>query len=425
MIFTTTWGVGWVKGSAPLTGVILCLILSVIIICSMQFVRRGGHFQIFYWTHLLFLPFYIVLIIHAAKFWKFVIGPLAILIFEKLYSLITRYSTKKGYTYLKSVTVEQSNVISLAIHRPPNFDFKPGDWVFINIPSIALYEWHPFTISSAPEEKDIIKFHIQAVGNWTKQVYNRYTNLENQNEYGVIVHRATCPEILSDAQYANIEIPQININPQSKKIKERIWLNGPFTSCARYIFDCQHVVLIGAGIGITPYASILSSLMAQFRASQIVCRHCNRRSYNADINERTLKKVDFIWVNRDVKSFEWFLSLLRGFENEQAAFLQDSDLNEKFLDTHLYFTAMKNDESIGSAPFDLVSKIYQEVKDVDIFTSLNAKTHVGRPNWDDVFRQLSSSQRQISVFFCGPSSMANSIREQCARHKFRFYKEKF
>ncbi|CAF4627326.1 unnamed protein product, partial [Rotaria sp. Silwood2] len=35
-----------------------------------------------------------------------------------------------------------------------------------------------------------------------------------------------------------------------------------YLSCARYVFDCKHVVLIGGGIGITQYASILSSLMA-------------------------------------------------------------------------------------------------------------------------------------------------------------------
>lgn len=38
------------------------------------------------------------------------------------------------------------------IKRPSHFCFRPGDYVFVNIPAIALYEWHPFTLSSAPEE---------------------------------------------------------------------------------------------------------------------------------------------------------------------------------------------------------------------------------------------------------------------------------
>ena len=43
-------------------------------------------------------------------------------------------------------------VVCLVIKRPPNFSFKPGDYVYLNIPSIAQFEWHPFTISSAPEQ---------------------------------------------------------------------------------------------------------------------------------------------------------------------------------------------------------------------------------------------------------------------------------
>lgn len=39
----------------------------------------------------------------------------------------------------------------LVITRPSNFKFKSGDYVYINIPLIAKNEWHPFTISSAPE----------------------------------------------------------------------------------------------------------------------------------------------------------------------------------------------------------------------------------------------------------------------------------
>ena len=46
-----------------------------------------------------------------------------------------------------------SKVINLIIKRPENFSFSPGDWVFVKVPTIAVAEWHPFTISSAPEQK--------------------------------------------------------------------------------------------------------------------------------------------------------------------------------------------------------------------------------------------------------------------------------
>lgn len=44
--FTTGPNIGWVGGFAPLSGVILTIILSIMVICSMEWIRRGGHFQV-------------------------------------------------------------------------------------------------------------------------------------------------------------------------------------------------------------------------------------------------------------------------------------------------------------------------------------------------------------------------------------------
>lgn len=60
--------------------------------------------------------------------------------------------SKRGKTYISSGILLPSKVINLIIKRPFHFCFRPGDYVFINIPAIAKYEWHPFTLSSAPEQ---------------------------------------------------------------------------------------------------------------------------------------------------------------------------------------------------------------------------------------------------------------------------------
>ncbi|CAF2563567.1 unnamed protein product [Rotaria sp. Silwood2] len=51
--------------------------------------------SIFYWTHLLYLPFFVFLIIHAENFWKWIVGPLSLLLLEKIHSILTRYSSGK------------------------------------------------------------------------------------------------------------------------------------------------------------------------------------------------------------------------------------------------------------------------------------------------------------------------------------------
>lgn len=59
----------------------------------------------------------------------------------------------RGKTYISSGLLLPSKVTHLVIKRPLHFYFRPGDYVFVNIPAIAKYEWHPFTLSSAPEQE--------------------------------------------------------------------------------------------------------------------------------------------------------------------------------------------------------------------------------------------------------------------------------
>ena len=70
----------------------------------------------------------------------------------------------------------------LSITRHPNFNYQPGDYVFIQIPSITRYEWHPFTISSAPEMNNVFWLHVRGVGSWTNELYEHFNNTLN-DEY--------------------------------------------------------------------------------------------------------------------------------------------------------------------------------------------------------------------------------------------------
>jgi len=96
------------------------------------------------------------MIFHGPNFWKWFIGPGVIYLVEKIRRLGWLRS-KRGKTYISSGLLLPSKVTHLVIKRPPNFHFHPGDYVFVKIPVIAKYEWHPFTISSAPEQEGKLK----------------------------------------------------------------------------------------------------------------------------------------------------------------------------------------------------------------------------------------------------------------------------
>lgn len=110
------------------------------------------HCKIFYWSHLLYIPFWILMIFHGPNFWKWFVGPGVIYLVERIRRLIWLRS-QRGKTYISSGLLLPSKVTHLVIKRPPHFHFHPGDYVFVNVPVIAGYEWHPFTISSAPEQE--------------------------------------------------------------------------------------------------------------------------------------------------------------------------------------------------------------------------------------------------------------------------------
>lgn len=161
---------GLMDGWANPTGVLMAVILTVIFVCSQPFVRRGGSFEIFYWTHLLYVPFWLLVILHGPNYWKWFIGPFLVNMVERSLKFVWMRSGG-GRTYISSGLLLPSKVTHLVIKRPLHFYFRPGDYVFVNIPAIAKYEWHPFTLSSAPEQEDYMWLHIRGVGEWTNRLY--------------------------------------------------------------------------------------------------------------------------------------------------------------------------------------------------------------------------------------------------------------
>ena len=62
-----------------------------------------------------------------------------------------------------------------------SFDFV-GYYLKVRIACLALSpnEYHPFTLTSAPQE-ETLKLHIRAVGPWTKELRKTYADADVQN----------------------------------------------------------------------------------------------------------------------------------------------------------------------------------------------------------------------------------------------------
>uniref|UniRef100_A0A8C7Z3I4 NADPH oxidase, EF-hand calcium binding domain 5 n=1 Tax=Oryzias sinensis TaxID=183150 RepID=A0A8C7Z3I4_9TELE len=414
-LLTTRPMIGWVNGTASLTGVVLLLLICLMVLCSSTFVRRSGHFEVFYWSHLSYIWVLILLIVHCANFWKWFVVPGLLFLLEKIVGIAV---SRMGGLYIVEVNLLPSKVTHLVIKRPQFFHFKPGDYIYINIPVIAKYEWHPFTISSAPEQSDTLWLHIRSMGQWTNRLYEYFRQTDSME----LCSGRLATSLKKRRQQAKAEV-SAKFAENHRVCNIKCYVDGPYGTPTRQIFTSEHAVLIGAGIGITPFASILQSIMYRYRLRKQNCPSCNFSwCENLKDSDMTLRKVDFIWINRDQKSFEWFVSLLTKLEMDQA----DEEPEGRFLEMHMYMTSAlsKNDmKAIGlQMALDLLAK--KEKK--DSITGLRTRTQPGRPEWGKVFQKLSQENKgKVHVFYCGAPSLAKAIKAQCERFGFNFYKENF
>ncbi|KAJ8417185.1 hypothetical protein AAFF_G00284120 [Aldrovandia affinis] len=470
-LFTTRPGIGWVQGTASITGMVLQLIISLMVVCSSTFVRRSGHFEVFYWSHLSYIWMWALLVVHCANFWKWFVAPGVVFLMEKLVGIAVSHM---GGLCIVEVNLLPSKVTHLVIKRPQFFHFKPGDYVYLNIPVIAKYEWHPFTISSAPEQQDILWLHIRSMGQWTNRLFEYFRQPETpgvstkrlttslrdrqhqRKKQEDLFNSACCNgtvasnkddaiELTSYRSSGPLPVPQGSHTEQlvqtehgeapqlretSAKLSDnhrfcyiKCYVDGPYGTPTRQIFASEHAVLIGAGIGITPFASILQSIMYRYRMRKQNCPNCNyswcETIKNSDMK---LRKVDFIWINRDQKSFEWFVSLLTKLEMDQA----DAEPEGRFLEMHMYMTSALSKNDMKAIGLQMALDLLAKKEKRDSITGLRTRTQPGRPEWGKVFQKIAEEKKgKVHVFYCGSPALAKLIKAHCEQFGFKFYKENF
>ncbi|XP_046576417.1 NADPH oxidase 5-like [Haliotis rubra] len=448
-IFTTEANIGWVAGFAPLSGVLLVVVFVVMFICSMPFVRRSGYFQVFYWTHMLYVVFWILLILHGRHFWKWFLVPGVVFLIEKMSrsKLIERMTY--GNTFITEVNLLPSQVTHLVITKPTSMKYRPGDYLFLQIPDIAKHEWHPFTISSAPELDDRLWVHVRSAGHWTNRLYEYFSTYDEEKHMkqdeetrghvnagfqapvhllsikrkGEAAADATNSVAADKSRLKSRRPTQVRGGKKQKQVHVRCFIDGPYGTSSRELFETEHAVLIGSGIGVTPYASILQSIMYRFKAYKRCCPRCSHSWYDeVPHHVMNLKKVDFIWINRDQKSFEWFVSLLTQLEMEQT---MEGGLGN-FIEMHMYMTAALNKTDLKGIGLQMALDLIHKKQDKDLLTGLKTRTQPGRPDFRKLFGKIAAEKNgQVNVFFCGNPTLAKAIKQHCVSFGFGFSKENF
>ncbi len=93
------------------------------------------------------------------------IPPLHIFFLPCLVSVQREWKRKYPAEVL-AINEQAASVLHLTLRKPSDFDYRPGQYLFLNCAQIATFEWHPFTITSSPLE-ETLAVHIRNLGNWT------------------------------------------------------------------------------------------------------------------------------------------------------------------------------------------------------------------------------------------------------------------
>jgi Ca2+-binding EF-hand superfamily protein len=158
LVHTVAHGANWATSSPGLwasfsasgaawSGLALLIVFGVIWVFSRPFVRGTRRFELFYWTHLLYIVWFALALLHGPAFWMWAGGPLVIFAADRL----LRSFRSVPRTEVYGCEPLASGVTKLTLERPEGFRHRAGDYFYLKFPALARYEWHPFMISSVSE----------------------------------------------------------------------------------------------------------------------------------------------------------------------------------------------------------------------------------------------------------------------------------
>ncbi|KAL2612291.1 hypothetical protein R1flu_023983 [Riccia fluitans] len=438
----------WMIIATPVvtTGLIMVVLMGTAYLFASYWLRKSVFklprpfhrltgFNAFWYSHHLFIIVYILLVVHGyyllltndwsqKSTWMYISVPLCLYCGERI--LRTFRATTYRVNTLEA-NIYPGDVLAIQMSKPPTFKYQSGMYLFLQCPSISPFEWHPFSITSAPGD-DHISVHIRGLGDWTKALHK------------------TFKEAICTAQNEDF-----SINSKYPKL----CIDGPYGAPAQDFRKYDVLLLVGLGIGATPFISILKNMLNDIKNADAlsspdnnpsgspldVCKSIDsprslwdlaspsRKSLDSPMRQRKRRprvttNAYFYWVTREQGSFEWF----KGVMNEVAAMDQKA-----VIEMHNYLTSIYEEGDARSALITMVQALHHAKSGVDIVSGTRARTHFARPNWDEVFQRLAKThpKAKIGVFYCGLPALGKELDSlsrkysQFSNARFEFHNENF
>ncbi|XP_020252628.1 putative respiratory burst oxidase homolog protein H isoform X2 [Asparagus officinalis] len=413
------------SSTAGFTGIIMIIIMAFCFTLATHSFRRNviklpsplhhlAGFNAFWYAHHLLILVYVLLVCHGyfifltrewykKTTWMYLAVPVTFYACERL----TRKVRENSYhaTVIKA-SIYPGNVLSIQMKKPSGFKYRSGMYLFVKCPDVSNFEWHPFSITSAPGD-DYLSVHIRTLGDWTtalRTLFGKVCQSQVTSKKANLVRLETT--VIADAMLEQTRFPKILID-------------GPYGAPAQNYKKYDILLLIGLGIGATPFISILKDLLNNIKSNEQVSENEGN-----GFKGKGPGRAYFYWVTREQGSFEWF----KGVMNDVA----ESDHNN-VIEMHNYLTSVYEEGDARSALIAMVQSLQHAKNGVDIVSGSQIRTHFARPNWRKVFSQLADAHKysRIGVFYCGSPALTKTLRDLSLEFshntstRFHFHKENF
>ncbi|CAL8999351.1 unnamed protein product [Prunus brigantina] len=431
-----------VNSIVGISGILMVILMAFSFVLATNAMRKNvklpwplhllSGFNSFWYAHHLLVMVYMLFVIHGyfliftddwrkKTTWMYIMAPVLLYTTERLIILINEINHP---VYVIKAVIYTGNVLALYMSKPPGFRYKSGMYLFVKCPDISSFEWHPFTITSAPGD-DYLSVHIRSLGDWTTELRNRFEKAcselqSTQTRRGNLVRMET--KANSNFQHDQAGYP-------------RILIKGPYGAPAQNYRKFDILLLIGLGIGATPFVSIIKDIINQINhrfASPPDSVHSNSekstepqlKGHPRAAHRKSPERAYFYWVTREQASFEWFKGVMDD--------ISECDHNH-MIEMHNYLTSVYEEGDARSALIAMVQKLQHAKNGVDVVSESRIRTHFARPNWRKVFSDLAATHQssRIGVFYCGSPTLTKTLRQLCLEFslnsstRFQFHKENF
>lgn len=411
------------------TGLVALGLFWLIALLSAPRVRKLSY-ELFQLAHLLMFPLLGFLCAHGTDkllqypmlgFW--LAGPILLVVLERTHRLY------RGFRRIPAtMELPDEDTVVLTCRNPSGrpWRYSAGQYILLQVPSVSLFQWHPFTISACRD--DVLQVHIKSQGeaSWT----------------GKLRTLATTETI-------------------------HVGIDGPFGAPAQRFYEYDRALIIGSGVGVTPFSAILTDIETKIQlpnqpwgtrknsrvtlsspSSRITSFAPSKRSSSSSASstydsERltqllvpqswvptitkksksrdtpSAKRVDFHWLVREKNNLLWFSDLLnRAYDHAQELPAEELALNIR---THITMNWKKN---LSTHVFRYLLDAYRTpTHPVSALTGLKARSEFGRPDFEKIlgtFHQEVKSDlknlggsKKVGVFFCGSPIIGTVLSDLC------------